>query len=103
MNLTEGGEGHTKPHSQETKDKLSVIVKERYKDKTKHPRYGVVMTEETKEKISQSQRGKSPWNKGVSGYNTQPASEERRKKLGRGCEVMGVFIQHRVTQQGHTA
>ena len=59
-----------------------------------HPREGVELTDETKDKISQSQKERlaeqGTWNKGVSGYKTQPASEERRLKVGKGCVIMGI-------------
>ena len=91
QNITEGGEGHCRPHSQETKDKLSVIAKARYANKTNHPRLGAEVSGETRELISAANTGKVSWNKGVRGYKTQPASEARRAKVGKGCEVKGVY------------
>jgi len=91
MNLTEGGEGLSgHNHTLETKQIISQKAKERLKDKTNHPRFGVSMSEETKERIREKKKGKLSWNKGVSGYKTQPASEERRLKMGKGCVIMGI-------------
>lgn len=44
--------------SEESKAKVSKFAKERFKDKTNHPRYGVKMSEETKKKIGDANRGK---------------------------------------------
>lgn len=42
--------------SEETKQKISQAHKERFKDRTNHPMYGQTHSEETKEKISKSQK-----------------------------------------------
>lgn len=55
-----------------------------------HARLGSHFTEEQKAKISASKMGSKPWNKGVTGYKTQPASEERRVKMGKSCVCYGV-------------
>lgn len=47
-----------KKTKEETKQKLSKQAKERLQDPTKHPRYGVKMTDETKRKIGDGNRGK---------------------------------------------
>lgn len=51
------------------KNKKGIFSKEYLS--TPNPRKGVSLTEETKEKISKANKGKVPWNKGVSGtkYN----------------------------------
>ena len=42
----------------EAKESLSLQAKQRFQDPTKHPRYGVKMTDETKRKIGDGNRGK---------------------------------------------
>lgn len=91
INLTDGGEGRSGlSHSEETRALLSKQTKERYADKRNHPRYNVRLTEEQKRKQSESHKGKPAWNKGVTGYKTQPATEERRAKVGKKCVCYGV-------------
>jgi hypothetical protein len=46
-----------KKRPQELKDRLSVLAKERYKDKTKHPSYGAIWTDEQRLQKSLSQLG----------------------------------------------
>jgi len=48
--------GKKPPRSKEHCKKISEAAKERLKDKTNHSRYGVILTKETKEKISLSQK-----------------------------------------------
>lgn len=48
-----------KHHSEDTKKKLSLLAKERFKDKTKHPRYGKHCSEDTKRKISEANKKKT--------------------------------------------
>ena len=59
-----------KHHTEEAKQKISETQKERFKDKENHPMYGKQKSEETKKKISETKKGKK-------------ISEETRKKL---CE-----------------
>lgn len=56
-NLTEGG-GRGGKLSKETRLKMSLIVKERYRDKTKHPFFGKHHSKKAKEKISKANLGK---------------------------------------------
>lgn len=62
----------------EVKTKLSDKAKERYKDKTNHPMYGRKQSEETRKKISEENKGKTPWNKGK---KCGHMSSEQKKKL----------------------
>ena len=48
--------GH--PHSEETKERISELAKERYKNKENHPMFGKHHTEESKRKNSESRKGK---------------------------------------------
>lgn len=52
-----------KPTKEITKNKLRKISKEKFKNKKNHPMYGVKRTKETKEKISNSNKGKVPTNR----------------------------------------
>lgn len=51
--------------SDETKNKISAKAKQRLSDQTKHPMYGRRQSEETRRKISEAKKGKTPWNKGI--------------------------------------
>lgn len=48
--------GH--PHSEKTKERISELAKERYKNKENHPMFGKHHTEESKRKNSESRKGK---------------------------------------------
>jgi hypothetical protein len=71
------------PRSQETKDKISAKLKgiplsEETKAKMKgriSPLRGIPLSDETKSKISDSNKGRTPWNKGVTGYK-QPRTKQ---------------------------
>ena len=72
-----------KPKSEETKRKISEAQKQYCKEHGnqnagKHHVYGP-MTDEHKQKLSESHKGLTPWNKGKKGLWT--ASEETKKKL----------------------
>ena len=62
----------------EVKTKISDNAKERYKDKTNHPMYGIKQSEETRKKISEKNKGKTPWNKGK---KCGHMSSEQKNKL----------------------
>jgi group I intron endonuclease len=47
----------------------------------KHPNYGKHHSEESKNKMKESLKGRIPWNKGVYGYTSVPCSEEKKEKL----------------------
>ena len=51
--------------SEDTKTKISQKAKSRLKDPTKNPMFGKKHSAETIEKISNSKKGKIPWNKGL--------------------------------------
>lgn len=57
--------GNTNSRTKEEKEKISKTLKERFSNKENHPFYGKHHTEETKQKISESKAGKTPWNKGL--------------------------------------
>ena len=85
INITEGGEGTCgMKHTEESKAKMSAA------QKGNKSRLGAVLTEETKEKIRKSKLGSTPWNKGRSGYKTQPASDARKAKVGKRVIIEGV-------------
>jgi hypothetical protein len=69
VNLTDGGDGAVNP-SEETKQKIS----QAHKGKTPWNK-GKSLSEETRQKLSQAHKGKTPWNKG------KPRSEETRQKI----------------------
>ena len=95
-NLTDGGDGCLgrkqteetkqklrKPKSEETKQKISEAQKRYCKEHSgqntgNHYSLGP-MTDEHKQKLSESHKGLTPWNKGKKGLWT--ASEETKKKL----------------------
>lgn len=101
-NMTDGGDG-TINISNETRSKmieshtgksLSEVTKDKISEKVRgenHPMYGKVHTDESKEKMSNSKKGKPSWNKGkkgimkgFSGTHTDESKEKmRQKKLGR--------------------
>lgn len=54
--ISDANRGRT--HSDETKEILSEIAKERFEDPTNHPMYGTHRSEETKQKLSKSLKGK---------------------------------------------
>ena len=59
-----------------------------------HPRQGVVLDDSTKQAISKAQKQRlakqGTWNKGVTGYKTQPATDSRRRKMAHIYIVDGV-------------
>lgn len=72
------------PCSEESKSKISKTLtgrkrpdqSERMKGEN-HPMYGKHLSDETKAKMSESKRGKTPWNKGI------PRSEETKAKISK--------------------
>ena len=52
-------------HTEETKKKMSEIIKNQYKNGRLPTTLGKHLSEETKEKISKAHKGKTPWNKGL--------------------------------------
>jgi len=61
--------------TKEWKKKISIAQKIRLKIKKNHPLYGKHHTEKTKKKISESNKGKIPWNKGL------PRSQATKDKI----------------------
>ena len=59
----------------EARAKVSAALKERYKDKTKHPHYGKHCSEETKRKIREAELGKYQLG--------HPQSEEAKRKISK--------------------
>ena len=50
-------------------------------------RMGKLHTEETKKKMSETAKGKTPWNKGMKDeYTTKPHSEETKKKMSKSAK-----------------
>lgn len=45
--------------------------------------HGNYMSKEIKNKISESNKGKSSWNKGITGYKNKPCSEETKLKISK--------------------
>lgn len=86
-NLAPGGEGHTAPHSAETRKKLSEIRKgktpnnkgktlsESTKEKMRQAKIGHTVSEETRRKMSEAKRGKK-----LSETHIQKLSESRKGK-----------------------
>lgn len=84
-----------KNHSEETKKKMSEARIEYFKN---HPEMieklsklqqgnkywlGKHHSEETKQKLSEIFKGRTPWNKGITGYKNKPCSEETKLKLSK--------------------
>ena len=69
-NQTEGGEGMNKPHSEETKQKISESNKGKHRESP---------NEETKKKISESKKGKKPYE--MTEETKQKMSESAKGKI----------------------
>lgn len=85
----------TKPLSEEAKRKISEFNKGVSKGCP-----GYKHTEEAKQKIIESnkrRKGETPWNKGITGYKTQPCSEERRRKTSQ--SHMGIGKGRKLSQE----
>lgn len=71
--------------SEEVKKDLSEQAKERYQDPTKHPRYGAKLTEETKKKIGDKNRGKKMTaeqiEKSMKVHRGRKRSDETKQKM----------------------
>jgi G:T-mismatch repair DNA endonuclease (very short patch repair protein) len=81
--------GKMPPRTKEHCKKISEAAKERLKDKTKHSRYGVTLTKETKKKISKSQKKRleenGHWATGTHlSDETKQKISETRIELGHG-------------------
>ncbi len=66
QNPARGKGGAVGPCSEETKEKLRERALKRYYDPTNHPRFGAIVSEETREKISNANKGKVSAFKGKS-------------------------------------
>jgi len=81
-NLTDGGDGSTGYiHSEETKNKLSQIRKEKFSG-ANHPRYGVSLSDKTKDKIKKSLIGKK-LSKETKDKLSESRKEEKHYLFGR--------------------
>jgi hypothetical protein len=72
-----------------------------------HPRQGVVLDDSTKQAISKARQGIEPWNKNRKGYKTQPATDDRRRKVAKiyvidGVEYIGAVEAARAIGVSHT-
>lgn len=77
-NITDGGDGHNgQPVSEETRNKISVSLKKTNPTPWNKGKTGVY-SEETRKKISESQKGRIAHNKGK---KMGPMSEEHKKKI----------------------
>lgn len=97
-NIAHGG--FCKEMSDETKEKISLSAKARYKDKTKNPMYGKHQSEDMKRKLSESRRGElnpmfgKRWNQnqmersGTKGKKLN-LSEEQRQVLRDRAKALG--------------
>lgn len=56
--------GNVNKRTDEEKNAISKALKERFENKENHPMYGKHHTDESKRKMSKSNLGKEPWNKG---------------------------------------
>lgn len=63
-----------KSHSEEYKKHMSEMMKGKFK--------GKILSEEHKQKISLSSKGRTAWNKNITGYKRKPHSEETKKLIG---------------------
>ena len=79
-NIQPGGcDGGGFKRSQETKDKISKIKKELYKDPTRTPMYGRTLSHESRKKISDALKGKYVGEK--ASFYGKHLSEEHKEKL----------------------
>ena len=81
-NATEGGAG-TQGHivTDEQKEVLSKLAKERFANPENHPRYGVTLTDETKQKIKKSLTGK--YTKETHPNTGRKHTDEEREKMSK--------------------
>ena len=68
-----------KHHTEETKQKISEIQSERFKDKEKHPFYGKHHTEETKQKLSNSKKELFKYKENNPMYGKHHTEETKQK------------------------
>lgn len=79
-NITEGGDGSQgRKQSEETKKKIGEKAKKRLANPENNPRFGVIMTKETRKKISDSLKGKYVGEDAVRYGKT--LSEESKEKI----------------------
>ena len=83
-NIADGGKGGSKPMSEEAKKKISNTIKGRHQDKEWvekrfASRKGYKHSEETRKKLSEARKGKSPWNKGKTGIYSDETLDKMRK------------------------
>ena len=79
-NITAGGDGAVgRVQSEETKQKIGEKAKSRMANPENNPRYGAIVTEETRKKISASLKGKYVGERAVRYGKT--LSEESKEKI----------------------
>ena len=112
-NMTLGGDGNvwlfgTEIQKENARKKISSKAKIRFANKQNHPRYGVHLSEETKQKISLKNKGKSSYNKGKhlseetkqkisESHKGKNLSEEHKRNIGIG--VQKFFKEHPETKE----
>ncbi len=88
-NLTDGGGGMSGfKHSEEHNKKMSKVLKGRHLSEKTEYKKGYIMSQEIKNKISESKKGQEPWNKGTKGIMKAwnkgvPMSEEQKVKISK--------------------
>lgn len=85
-NISYGGNNHTIPD--DTRQLISELAKERYKDKTKNPMYGKTHSEESLKIMSKKKEGK---NNPMYGISMTEEAKEKRKKT---CEERNCCFDH---------
>lgn len=78
--------GNYGPMPEETKEKLREKALERYADKTNHPKFGKIVSDETRKKISDANVGKVAWNTGLS-MSDKTKAKLSASKTGVQCDA----------------
>lgn len=93
MHAGEDNPFYGKTHSEESKRRMSISQKERFKNKENHPMWGKSLSEEQKQKISESERGEKHYNFGKTLSEEQKAKisktkKERKYRNGRSVRII---------------
>jgi len=90
--------GTTGQYTDETRRRMSISSKNRFRIKENHPRFGTHHTEESKRKMSENRKGVPSWNAGKTGVYTDDA----RRKMSLSHGGTGVPYEHKEYGPGFT-